>query len=131
MTNPTTPRSPKRYKPVWPPPNRDYFTVRVMNSHSLQNVSAVLWAVHEKDDLFVGPSVRLTSAVGRVQLDTQELAEQFCEHAREVLSKRHGDEIQLLVVSGTAPTKISDRWTREQSERARAMLDGLKCGTRR
>ncbi|MFS8980231.1 hypothetical protein PO002_38240 [Cupriavidus necator] len=124
MTNPTTPRSTKPYKAVWPPPNRDYFTVRVMNSHALRNVSAVLWAVHEKDDLFVGPSVRLTSAVGRVQLDTQELAAQFCEHAHEVLSKRHGDEIRLAVVSGMAPTKISHRWTYEQSERVRAMLDG-------
>ncbi|MFS8981212.1 hypothetical protein PO002_43760 [Cupriavidus necator] len=127
MTNPTTPRGPKPYKPVWPPTNRDYFTVRVMNSHALRNVSAVLWAVHEKDDIFVGPSVRLTSAVGRVQLETQELAEQFCEHARDILGKRHGAEIQLAVVSGTAHTKISDRWTREQSERARAMLEGLKC----
>jgi len=111
-------------------PNRDYFTVKVMNSHALRNVSAVLWALHEKDDLFVGPSLRLTSAVGRVQLDTQDLAEQFCEHAREVLGKRHGHEIQLAVVSGTAPTKISDRWTREQSERVRTMLDELKFGTR-
>ncbi|QBY56025.1 hypothetical protein [Cupriavidus oxalaticus] len=126
MANPTALRTP--YKPVWPPQNRDYFTVRVMNSHALENVSKVLWAVHEKDDFFVGPSVRLTSAVGRVQLDTQKLAEQFCEHARKVLSKRHGDAIQLAVVSGTAPTKISDRWTREHSERARVMLSALECG---
>lgn len=122
----TSPLSPKPCKPVWPLPKREYFTVRVMNSHTLQNVSQVLWAAREKDDLFVGPSVRLTSAVGHVQLDTPELAERFCEHAREVLSKRHGDEIQLAVVSGTAPTRISDRWTREQSERARSMLDGQK-----
>ncbi|QQX89728.1 hypothetical protein JJQ59_34965 (plasmid) [Cupriavidus necator] len=130
MTNPTMPRSAQPYKAAWPPPNRDYFTVKVVNSQALYNVSSVLWGVHEKDDLFVGPSVRLTSPVGRVQLETQDLAEQFCDHARDVLSKRHG-EVQLEVVSGTAPTKISHRWTREQSERIRAMLDELKNATRR
>ena len=124
MTNPVFPQPPKPHKPNWPPPDRSYFTVKVRNSHALQNVSTVLWAAHEKDDLFVGPSVRLTTAVGRVQLDTQELAEHFCDYARAVLGKRHGDALELLVVPGTAPTKISHAWTAKQSDRVRALLDG-------
>lgn len=85
MTNPATPRISKPYKAVWPPPNRDYFTVRVMNSHALHNVSSVLWAVHEKDDLFVGPSVRLTSPVGRVQLEALVVHDRALIHFRQLV----------------------------------------------
>jgi hypothetical protein len=90
------------------------------------NVSQVLYFEYERGNLYVGPSVRLTGPGGCVQLDSQELAERFAEHARIVLRKRHGDDIELMVVIGTAPTKISDRWTAEQSERVRTMLANLE-----
>lgn len=101
---------------------KDLFTVRVADPRALENVSKVLFSDYEDDSLCVGPSVRLTGPVGCVQLDTREPANAFCHHALTVLKKRHGDAIELNVETGTGPTKISAKWTVEQSSRVRAML---------
>lgn len=92
----------------WLPPNRDYFTVRVADPHAARNVSQVPYE-RQRGNLYVGPSVRLTGPGGCVQLDNRELAERFAEHALTELREGHGDDIELVAVVGTAPTRISVR----------------------
>lgn len=123
MADAPKPREHERQRAPWPPPNRDYFTIRVVDPHVARNVSQVLYWEQERGNLYVGPSVRLTGPGGCVQLDSHELAERFSAYAIPVLRKRHGDDIELDVVVGSAPTKISVSWTAEQSQRVREMLD--------
>ena len=59
----------------------------------------------EKDELFLGPNVRLAGHIGMAHIETRELAEQFSEACAPRLQKRYGVATQLQVVECQALTE--------------------------
>lgn len=61
-----------------------------------------LFAQDDRDELFLGPHVRLCGFIGMAHIESAILAHQFAEACTPPLQKRYGNETKLEVVSWEA-----------------------------
>lgn len=76
-----------------------YFTIKLQLP---QAAPSSLFVQDQKEELFLGPHVRLCSFLGMAHIESAALAHQFAEACAPSLQRRYGDETKLEVVSWEA-----------------------------
>jgi len=74
-----------------------------------------LFQQDEKNELFVGPHVRLAGFPGMAHIETRELAEEYAENIRPVLKRRHGEEsdVEVHEIREDGTKRLLDRIQRD------------------
>ncbi|PMR68278.1 hypothetical protein CR158_05440 [Halomonas heilongjiangensis] len=71
----------------------------------------------EKNELFIGPHVRLAGLPGMAHIDTEQLANAYAEAVRPVLQRRYGSEsdVQVIAVQAGGEKAVKDRIRRDSA----------------
>ena len=93
----------------------DRTTYYVLKPRLSRHAPIALFEQDEKDELFVGPHVRLSGFPGMAHLETRELADEYAEMIRPVFERRYGEgsDVEVQEIQTGMDKRLANRIQRD------------------